>query len=100
MWPAVLATSLGAYLLKLLGLSVSQQTLDRPRVRRIATLVPVALLAALTAVQVFVSGTTLVLDARAAGLAFAVVALLLRAPFLVVVVGAAAVAAGLRAVAG
>ena len=56
MWPAVLATSLGAYLLKLLGLSVSQQTFDRPRVRRIATLVPVALLAALTAVQVFVSG--------------------------------------------
>ena len=50
-------------------------TLDRPRVRRIATLVPVALLAALTAVQVFVSGTTLVLDARAAGLAFAVVTL-------------------------
>jgi len=100
MWPAVLATSLGAYLLKLLGLSVSQQTLDRPRVRRIATLVPVALLAALTAVQVFVSGSTLVLDARAAGLAFAVVALLLRAPFLVVVVGAAAVAAGLRTIAG
>jgi len=35
--------------------------------------------------------------ARAAGLGFAVVALLLRAPFLVVVVGAAAVAAALRA---
>jgi hypothetical protein len=38
-----------------------------------------------------------VLDARAAGLAFAVVALILRAPFLVVVIGAAVVAAGLRA---
>jgi branched chain amino acid efflux pump len=38
----------------------------------------------------------LTLDARAAGLAVAVVALLLRAPFLVVVVLAAATAAGLR----
>ena len=38
-----------------------------------------------------------VLDARAAGLAYAVVALVLRAPFIVVVVGAAAVAAVLRA---
>jgi hypothetical protein len=35
-------------------------------------------------------------DARTAGLAFAVAALLLRAPFLVVVVGAAATAALLR----
>jgi hypothetical protein len=97
MWPAVLLTSAGAYLLKLTGLSVPHDTLDRPRVRRIATLVPVALLAALTAVQVFAFGRHLVIDARAAGLAFAVVALLLRAPFLVVVVGAAVVAAGVRA---
>ena len=49
------------------------------------------------AVQSFGHGQGLSLDARAAGLGFAVVALLLRAPFLVVVVGAAAVAAGLRA---
>ena len=100
MWFAVLATSAGTYLLKLLGLSVSQETLDRPRVRRIATLVPVALLSALTAVQTFGSPHGLVVDARAAGLAYALVALLLRAPFLVVVVGAAAVAAGLRAISG
>lgn len=95
-WAAVLATSVGCYLLKLAGLSVPQRTLDSPRVRGVAALMPVALLAALAAVQTFASGTTLVLDARAAGLAFAVVALLLRAPFLLVVVGAAVVAAGLR----
>ncbi len=40
------------------------------------------------------------LDARLVGIAFAAVALLLRAPFLVVVVGAAAVAAGVRALVG
>ncbi|MFZ0325367.1 MAG: AzlD domain-containing protein [Actinomycetes bacterium] len=100
MWAAVLATSVGSYLLKLLGLSVPQQALDRPRVRRVATLVPVALLAALSAVQIFVSDGAVVVDARAAGLAFAFVALTLRAPFLVVVLGAAVVTAGLRALAG
>jgi len=99
-WVAILATSLGAYLEKLAGLSVPSRVLDVPRVRRIALLLPIALLSALTAVQVFADGRTLVVDARAAGLAFAVVALLLRAPVLVVVVGAAAVAAGLRTVAG
>jgi len=49
-------------------------------------------------VQTFTaSGDGLVLDARAAGVAVAVSALLLRAPFLVVVILAAATAATLRA---
>jgi hypothetical protein len=100
MWPAILVTSVGAYLLKLAGLSTPAGVLQSPRVSRIAALLPVALLAALTAVQFFAVGRHLVVDARAAGLAFAVIALLLRAPFLVVVVGAAAVAAGIRALVG
>jgi branched-subunit amino acid transport protein len=70
--------------------------LDHPVVERIADLIPVALLAALVGVQVFASSGSLVVDARLAGLAFAVVALLLRAPFLVVVFGAALVAALVR----
>jgi branched-subunit amino acid transport protein len=100
MWPAVLLTSLGAYLLKLAGLSTPAEVLESPRVRRVAALLPVALLAALSAVQFFGQGQGLLLDARAAGLAFAVGALLMRAPFLVVVVGAAAVTAGVRALTG
>jgi hypothetical protein len=96
-WAAVLATSVGCYLLKLAGLSVPGHVLERPLVRRIALLMPIALLIALTAVQTFASGKSVVVDARAAGLAFAVVALLLRANFLVVILGAAAVAAGIRA---
>jgi branched-subunit amino acid transport protein len=95
-WTAVLVASLGCYLLKLAGLSVPPRLLERPLVERIADLIPVALLAALVAVQVFGSGQNLVLDARAAGLAVAVVLLLLRAPFLVVVFGAAVSAALLR----
>ena len=70
--------------------------LERPLVERIADLIPVALLAALVAVQVFAQGTHLTLDARATGLAVAVLALLLRAPFLVVVIAAALTAALLR----
>jgi hypothetical protein len=57
----------------------------------------VALLAALVAVQTFDGGGRVVLDARAAGLAAAVLALVLRAPFLLVIVIAAATAAALRA---
>lgn len=100
MWWAVLGCGVGCYLLKLAGLSVPQRVLDRPVVRRIADLLPVALLAALVAVQVFASGGSsgqhLAVDARLAGLGAAFVALLLRAPFLVVVVVAAATAALLR----
>ena len=93
-WAAVLAAALGCYLLKLAGLSVPPSVLERPRVARVADLLPVALLAALIAVQVLGDGQRLVLDARLVGLAAAVVALLLRAPFLVVV-GVAALAAAL-----
>ena len=95
-WTAVIAASLGCYLLKLAGLSVPPRVLERPVVERIADLIPVALLAALVAVQVFGSGPRLVLDARTAGLGVAVALLLLRAPFLVVVFGAALSAALLR----
>lgn len=100
LWLAVVGAGTGCYLLKLAGLSVPVRVLERPAVSRIATLLPVALLAALVAVQVFATsgpdGPRLTLDARAAGLGVAAGLLLLRAPFLVVVLGAAAVAAGLR----
>lgn len=96
MWLAIVGASLGCYLLKLAGLSVPHEVLERPLVSRVADLIPVALLSALVAVQVLGGAHALVLDARAAGLAVAVVLLLLRAPFLVVVFGAALAAALLR----
>ena len=96
-WAAILVSALGCYLLKLAGLSVPTRWLEAPLVQRIAALLPVALLAALAAVQALATGTHLVLDARLAGVAAAIVALFLRAPFLVVVGVAAAVAAAVRA---
>ena len=97
-WFALLVACGGCYLLKLAGLSIPARVLERPLVERVADLIPVALLAALVAVQVFADGPHLTLDARAAGLGAAVVALVLRAPFLVVVVTAALTAALLRLV--
>ncbi|MDP2775321.1 MAG: AzlD domain-containing protein [Nocardioides sp.] len=99
-WAAVLLAAGGCYLLKLAGMSVPERVLDRPAVQRVAGLLPVALLAALIAVQVVADGRALVVDARLAGLGVAALALVLRAPFIVVVVLAAATAALLRAVAG
>jgi uncharacterized membrane protein len=98
MWTAILLAGVGCYLLKLAGLSLPERVLAHPTVERVADLIPVALLAALVAVQTFSSGPELVLDARGVGLGFAVVALLLRMPFLVVVVGASVVAAVTRLV--
>jgi uncharacterized membrane protein len=97
MWAAVLAGSIGCYVLKLAGVSVPQRVLADPRVRRIGALLPVALLSALVATQTFTTGHDLTVDARAAGLAVAAVAVLVRAPFLVVVAAAAAATALVRA---
>jgi branched-subunit amino acid transport protein len=96
-WIAIGVTAVGCYLVKLLGLSVPQGVLERPLVQRLAALLPVALLAALIAQQTFADQVTLTVDARAAGLAASAVALLLRAPFLVVVAAAVLVTAGVRA---
>ena len=93
LWIAVIATGLGCYLLKLAGLVAPQRVLEDRRVRRFTDLVPVALLTALVAVQSLAHGNELHADGpRLAGLAAAVAALLLRAPFLVVLAIAAATA--------
>jgi branched chain amino acid efflux pump len=97
-WIAVLVTAAGCYVLKLAGVFVPERWLEGKRVTRVLTLLPVALLAALAAVQTFATGDHLVLDARVAGVAAAVVALRLRAPFIVVVAVSAATAALLRLV--
>ncbi|MEU9116845.1 AzlD domain-containing protein [Streptomyces sp. NPDC048483] len=99
-WLAIGATAVGCYLIKYLGLLAPAGILERPLVKRLAALLPVALLAALTAQQTFADGQHLMVDARAAGVAAAAVALVLRAPFLLVIGVAVVVAAGVRALGG
>jgi uncharacterized membrane protein len=95
-WAGVLVGCAACYTLKLAGLSLPQRFLQDPRIQRTVPLIPVALLAALVATQTFSTGQHLVFDVRAAALAVALVAVLFRAPFLVVVAAAAATAALLR----
>ena len=95
LWVGLIATSVIAFTLKYLGHSVPEKWLSHPRVLKINALIPIALLSALVAVQSFTNGKSLVIDQRLAGLAVAVIALILRAPFALVVVSAAATSAGL-----
>lgn len=99
MWVAVLVGSAACYGLKVAGLSVPERLLRDARVQRVATALPVALLAALIGLQTLTDGRTLVLDARAAGVAVAVLAQWRRAPFLVVVGAACLTTALVRALA-
>ena len=97
-WTTVLLLSAGSYLLKALGLlALNRREVPEP-VLRFVGLLPPALLMALIVVQtVGGEGGALVLDARLAGMAAAGVAVLRRAPFLVVVAAGAGTAALLRA---
>ena len=97
-WTIVLLSSGLAFATKLAGYLVPESWVEGPRRSRVLTLLPVALLAGLVAIQTFGGhGGSLRIDARLAAVGAAIVLLLLRANFLVVVIGAAAVAASLRA---
>jgi len=98
-WLWVLLTSAGCYLTKLTGLSIKSERLEGERLQRWILMVPPAFFGGLVLAQTVTAGNQLVVDARLAGLAAAAVALLLRAPFLLVLVVAAAVTAAVRAVA-
>lgn len=88
-WVATLGTSLVAFLLKYSGHSVPERWLSHPRIQRINALIPIALLSALVSVQTFSEKSELMIDQRLVGLAVAVIALLLKASFPVVVLSAA-----------
>jgi hypothetical protein len=97
LWVTVLVGSGVCLGLKLLGAFVPREVLDKPVIGSVMALVTVALLAGLFATQTAAAGHGLVIDARLAAVAVAAVALWRKAPFIVVVVLAAMVAAGLRA---
>ena len=95
-WLAIVLFGAGSYLLKATGpLLLGERAPSY--LSRVAELVTPALLAALIAIQTFTDGHDLVIDERAAGLGAAIVAILLRAPFVVVLVVAAGTTAALRA---
>lgn len=97
MWTVVLIASIVCVLLKIVGYLTPTYWLEEPRTARITDLLTVALLGALVAVQTFGIGQAITLDARVPAVIVAAGLLMIRAPFLVVVIAGAAVAAGLRA---
>jgi branched-subunit amino acid transport protein len=96
-WIVVLGAGAGTLLIKGLAPAVLGGRALPQRVAGVMALLAPTLLAALIVTNTFATGRELVLDSRAAGLGAALVAVLLRAPVLVVIVVAAGTAAGLRA---
>ena len=97
-WNVVLLASILVLALKIAGYLVPAQVLERPTPARVATLLTVALLAALVVTQTIQGGGghPVAVDARLPAIGVAALLLAIRAPFIVVVLAAAVVAAVLR----
>jgi hypothetical protein len=97
-WLTIAALTVGTFGMKVLGPLLLGERPPGERTLAMTGLVAPALLAALVAYETFSAhGHGITLDARAAGLGAAILAILLRAPMIVVVLIAAAATAGLRA---
>jgi len=95
-WWLVLTLAAGAYACKVLGLVVFGGRTVPPRLDRCLALIPAALLAALVVKDTFSAGQHLQLDARALGVAAAVIAAWRRLPLVVVILVGATVTALVR----
>lgn len=101
-WVAIIAASAAVFSWKYLGHLVPRRLLESKFLQKLASFLTIALLAGLVGVQTFVSSNSaanrqeFVLDARFASLLLAFVLLKFKAPFIVVVLAAGALAALLR----
>ena len=96
LWIAVLSASALVYSWKLVGYLVPERVVSSTKVKDLASLLTVALLAALVGIQTFSSAVGVAIDARLPALILAGVLFFLRVPFVVVVIAAAATAALIR----
>ena len=96
-WTLVIVLAGGAYAFKVLGLVIVGDRQIPPVLDRCLALIPAALVSALVVKDTFTVGQQLQIDARAAGLAAAAFAAWRRAPLIAVIVVAAMVTAGVRA---
>lgn len=99
-WVTILLASLGCYCLKLVGVSLPESALGHPRVQRIASLLPVAMLSALSVTDLFDANRHYSADWHTlAGVGLGAVALWRGRPLLFVFVLAIAATALLRLIA-
>jgi branched-subunit amino acid transport protein len=95
LWIGVIGSSISLFVLRYLGYLVPEKFLTSPRMLRINTLIPIALLSALVGVQTITEKGRWVIDQRFAGVLVALIALRLKAPYFVVVISAAATSAAI-----
>ena len=96
-WTIIALLAAGVWAQRLAGMFVGGRVLGRrPSLGRLATLIPAAVIMAVIVQLTLASGKTLTIDARAAGMAVAGFLVWRRAPFVVIVVGAAAATALVR----
>jgi len=92
-WTLIILLAVGAYAFKVTGLIILGGRSLPPVFERCLGLIPAAIITALVMKDTFTVGQDLTLDARALGIAVAVIAAWRRAPLIVVIVlGAAATA--------
>ena len=93
MWIGVIGASNALFILRYSGYLVPEKFLTNPRMLRINTLIPIALLSALVGVQTLTEKGKWIIDQRIAGVAVALIALSVKAPYFVVVISAAVTSA-------
>lgn len=97
-WTAVFALTAGSIGMRLIGMFAIGPVLERwPILRRVADVLPAAVVAAVIVQLSIVSAGRIVIDARAAGIAVAGLLVWRRAPLIVVAIAAAVTTAGVRA---
>jgi len=96
LWAWIVLGCVAAWAIKFAGYLVPVRWLESPRMNRVAGCLTIGLLASLTAMNTVSAGQGLAFDARIGALLVAAVALMLRLPFLLVVIAGAAAAAVIR----
>ena len=96
LWGWIVLGCVAAWAIKFAGYLVPVRWLESPRMNRVAGCLTIGLLASLTAMNTVSAGQGLAFDARIGALLAAAVALMLRLPFLLVVIIGAAAAAVIR----
>ena len=98
-WTIVVVLAAGVWGQRFLGMYVGGPVLSRlPALGKLATLIPAAVVTAVIVQLTLASGSSLVLDARLAGVAVSGILVWRRAPFVVVVVAAAMTTALVRTI--
>ena len=85
MWATVLIASLSTFALKVLGYFLPDSLVTNQTSKKIIAVLPIGLLSGLIAIQLFTTKTSFAFYGRIVGAITAVVLLLFRAPFIIVI---------------